>query len=587
MLRRALPVIGFFVCVVALYEMAYVWTLIKTGWSVLPPIVDYPTDQRLYLVLSALRHSSNLVVNPWYGNPVPVDSVPHLHFPVAFVLFRFVHTLFGSWTAAMLVWTAAWAALSFAASLYCLRSLFPDSKQEPVIFGAMVLLFLNSPLVYAAEIRQLPSLAGFFQLRLPLSRFAFPQVIAPAVLAYWGLQARVLRSGSRIGLAGMAVLQLYICAAFPYFLPLVAVGTGIAILLAKRRGTEIGLSWPGVLAFAAVCGVLDLGYLALAGFATSHGNIAFALQFRRELLLASLKPYVLLLVAASILAMYSRASLPARATVAGLALSNAVFAFSDAFVPATAQMSGHVNYLVTLTTWLPLLVFAWRYLEKVDSRYVHYLFLPAVLLIGGWQGFAQYSSNLGVNRYQATSTAELLRLNLTAKDLVIAPAQFSDDLSCSVPLLSPAKTLFTRDAENILPADWVAGEQNVRQALYLEMLGIDSSRLIAYTHPEAPLTRISSIAQFSELEYTISPLAQDRARAQLNVRERLAPVLLQLETNPNIGLRLLTGFDRVVVIDSSDNPLFSRTALDKWVEVEQTYENNGNHVWICKARVQE
>jgi hypothetical protein len=249
----------------------------------------------------------------------------------------------------------------------------------------------------------------------------------------------------------------------------IAAGTVVTIVIVKCRNTEITLSWPTVFIYSAVCDVLDIGYLALARLGKSHGNVEFALQYRPEMVTATIKPYVVLLVIASGLAFYSRASLAARATVAGLALSNALFAFSDAFFPASALMSAHVNYLISLTTWLPLLVFVWAFLDRFNGRLLRAGLIIALVLIGAWESYVLYRANISVNQIQAGAVNELEKLSLTAKDLVIAPAQFSDDTSCWVPLISPAKSLFTRDAENILPADHIKGEQNLRQALYMEM----------------------------------------------------------------------------------------------------------------------
>src|SRR5205814_2216252 len=84
----------------------------------------------------------------------------------------------------------------FFAAFFCLESLFPRAKPRLPLIAAIGLLVLQSPLTYLAEIRQLPSVAGLSELLLPYLRFAIPQVIVPAVLAYLGLQTRVLKCGS-------------------------------------------------------------------------------------------------------------------------------------------------------------------------------------------------------------------------------------------------------------------------------------------------------------------------------------------------------------------------------------------------------
>lgn len=578
----------FIVCSILIYELPYFLTLRKTGWTPLAAVVDYPADQMLYQILSTIQYNSpSEVVNPWYGNPVPAVDVPHLRFPITFLLFRLIHGIFPSWTVAMLVWASIWAGLTFAAAEFCLSSLFPNSDRRLTILGAFGLLVLQSPLTYIAEVRQLPSVAGFYQLWLPFLRFAYPQVIVPVVLAYWALQVRALKSGSKWVLAGMTLLQFAAFVAFPYIVLVIAVGTAITILIARRGKSGVTLSWTTVVLFAVVCGILDIVYLLLVGFGSSHGNVRFALQFRPEMILPALRPYVLLLVAGAGFALASRASLEAKTTIAGLALSNAIFAFSDVFFPATSMMLLHINYLITVTTWLPLIVALWPWFEKFDGRRLRIALTSAFILIGVWEGFASYRSNLSFNALQAAAVEELKGLALTPKDLVVAPAQFSDDISCLVPLVTRAKVLFTRDAENILSADSIRGEQAFRQALYLEMSGITHDRLLLFTEPGSPDSRINPIALFGELGYASSKLPADRAKVRTLVRERLGPMLTQVESDPASASSLFQGYDRVIVIDGSSQPLFKPSAFSPWLKIEQAYERNGTRVWICEPRASE
>jgi hypothetical protein len=583
MSKRAIFFAAALLCSVAVYQLPYLLTLAKTGWSPLPPV--FVADEMLYLNLSAIHHASATeVLNPWYGNLVRAVDVPHLQFPITFLLFHFTHAIFRSWTLAVLVWAAFWAAVTFVAAVFCLDSLFPDSKPFLTITGAFALLVLQSPLVYAEEIRQLPSAMVFLQMRLPYLRFAIPQVIVPVVLAYWGLQVRALKNGSKLTLAGMALLQFALCAAFPYFLPVVALGTGITILIFKCQGKEIALSWPATFVFAIVCGAMDIGYFVLAGVGKSHGNVQVSLQFRPELILPSLRAYVLLLVVAAGLALVSRASLAARTTVAGMALSNALFGFSNVFLPAEAQMLDHPTYIIALTTWLPLLVFGWAFLEQFDSRPFRTALIGMLALIGAWEGYAGYRSSLPTNLLQAAAIEELEKLVLTAKDLVIAPAQFSDDISSWIPLVSPAKVLFTSDGENILSASDTRTEQTFRQGVYLTTAGMTPTLFTSMTESATDF-RFNALVQQGDRAYQRSPLAADRLHAQLLVRERLGPLLARLYSEPALTRDLLAAYERIIVIDSSSNPFFDPPSFSRWLAIERQYEHNGTRVWICRPKL--
>ena len=573
-------------CGVAIYELPYILTLAKTGSSPLPPAFETPADQVLYLNLSALHYVSPTdIVNPWYGDIVRAVDVPHRRFPVAFFLFHITQSMIGSWTTAMLVWAAIWSALTFAAAAFCLDSFLPAKDPFLIVTGALVLLLLQSPLNYLAQISALPSLKGFSNLHLPFVRFLFPQVVMPFALAYWGLQTRVLKNASYYGLGGMALLQLVGLATFPYILPVIAVGTAISVLIIMRRNSEIAVSKPAVLAFAFVCGLLDIGYLSLVGLGESRGVTQYAVHFYPAMIRASARPYVLLLVVAAALAMFSRTSLAARATVAGLALSHALLAFSDVLVPnSTSMIRVHVNYFLTVTTWLPLLLFVLPFLEKLKPRPLRGALIGGLLLIGCWQGFANYRWGLPYNLPQAAAAVEFQQLHLTATDLVIGPGLFSVDISCQVPLLSPARVLFTRDAEDILSADRIRDEQTLRQAIHLEMGGINHNSLVSLTDPSAPLLPLNPIAQFGDLAYLWSPLPTDNLQVRRMIRERLGPVLAQLDSDPTLAYSLLAGYDRIIIIDVRSDPYFSPSAFSNWLAIDKAYETKELKVWTCHSK---
>lgn len=574
--------VAFLLCSILFYELPYFLTLRKTGWQPLPPVLSM--DQFLYLNLSNIQHvSATEVVNPWYGDRVPVSAVGYLRFPITFLLFRFTHVFFHSWMAAMLVWAGMWAGLTFVAGFFCLNSLFPNGDRSLIAIGAFGLVVLQSPLTYAAEIARLPSTSGFLELWLPFIRFAFPQVIVPVVLLYWGLQARALRSGSKWNVVGMVLMQLGACVAYPYIVLVMAMGTAIAIAIAQHRRDEIALSRAAVLTFAMACGVLDIGYLVLAGLGKTNGNVQFATEFRPEMILPAFRPYVLLLVLGAVLALTSRASLAARATVAGVALSNALFAFSAVFFPPSTMMLSHINYVLTLTTWLPLMVAGWAVLEKFDSRPLRVGLSLTLFLIASWESFATYRVNLSVNTLHAAAVEQLEKLALTSNDLVVAPGQFSDDISSMVPLVSSARTLYTPNSENILSLDSIRSEQTSRQALYLALGGMNLSQLISITE-SGKIDLLNSLEQHGDRGYHNSPLEADRQHVRAVLRQRLGPLLSQLQSYPDSANSLFSGYQRVIVIDSSSAPFFQPVAFARWLDIEQAYQRDGTRVWVCRPK---
>jgi hypothetical protein len=566
---------------VLLYELPSLLTLMRTGWEPIPPVLV--ADQMLYLNLSAIHHvSASEVVNPWYGTRVLVVDVPHLMFPVTFFLFRFLHGILGSsWTGAVLLWGTGWTTLTFIAAVFCVQSFFPEADRTLAAAAALALLVLQSPLIYLQEIRFLIANHSLFGIQLPYLRFAIPQAILPLVLAYWGLQARAFKNASAIHLGGMVLLQFAVFAAFPYFLPILALGTGISLLFLRKE--QESLNWPTALLFAACCGALDFGYLFLAGFAKSHANVQFTLQFRPEMILPSIRPYMVLLVVGGGLAFLSRAPLGTKATAAGLAFANAIFGLANAFFAPEAQMLQHPQYMIGIVTWLPLIVFSWTFIEKARVARLRVAVICALVLVGLIEGVSSFRMMLSINLFQKAAFGELQPLNLSEQDLVIAPSRHSDDVSSWIPLMSSAKVLFTGTGENILSARQTQREQTTRQALYLMMTGLDLKSLIARTQMGSSDLEIRPLLQQTDQTYAGSPLAKDQAKLRNALRDRLAPLVSQFEMAPQTTRGILGPYRRILVVDEAGHGFFDPSAFSKWLTIEQSQDANGVKIYFCHS----
>lgn len=569
-------------CVVVVSELPFVLTLVRTGWSPLPPVVDYPADQMLYLNFTVIQHSApRTVVNPWYGEQVPIADVPHLKFPVTFWLFDALRHVFHSWTVTMLVWTGIWSLLIFSAAVFCLRSIAPELDESYAVILAFALVMLRSPLAYLAAFSHLPPWRNFLDLTLPYERFAFPQVALPAFLAYWGFLAEALRSQRWATLAWMALLQFFCCAAFPYIVPLMALGTLAALVIARFQRREQALSLVWVVVFGGVCAALDGSYLLLTGATRSGGNLKMSLAFHPEQILPSFRPYVALLFAVAILAMFSRVSSAGKTVAAGLAIASGLLGFANVIFPQEALMLIHFNYVNALSTWLALFVFLWPLLMNRSRRWLPILSGGLVVLALA-QGYANYVRSLDFNQLQRAAVAEVRQVGLTASDTVLAPANMSDDISCWIPLVSPAKVVFTRDAENVLSPDRIYAAQALRQAFYLQVTGTTYQSFSALTGPENRRPIPGSFVLFGEEAYLGSSLTADRIRGRSLIRQRLLPALGRLESEPQLGPFLFFGAQRIVIIDDDRKPNFVRSALDKWIDIVS--EKHGNGIWLMVGR---
>ena len=566
-------------------EVPFVLTFAKTGWSPLPPVVDYPADQMLYLNFTVIQHSSPAeVVNPWYGDRVPIAAVPHLQFPITFQLFNVLRLAIHSWTGAMLIWTAVWSLLTFVAAVFCLRSIAPELDAAYAVLFAFAWLVLRSPLTYVSAFASLPSYRGFLDLTLPYERFAFPQVALPAFLAYWGFLAKALRKPRWRTLVWMVLLQFAACITFPYIVPLMALGTLLAILIAAFRSNEQSLSLFQVVGFAASCIAIDGLYLLFSGTRHSHGNVELSLGLHPQYILPSFRPYVFLLFSVAIVAMLSRISFAGKAVAAGAAIASGLLGFANVVFPQESLMLIHFNYVNALAIWLALFVFAWPLLAGRSRRWLP-LTAAVLAALAVAEGYANYVKSLEFNQLQRAAVAEVQQLHLTSADTVLAPANLSDDISCWIPLISPAKVAFTRDAENVLPRDRIYGEQAVRQAFYLQVTGNSYESLSALTQPGSTRPIPGSFVLFGEESYLWSPLEADRVRGRSLVRQRLLPAMASL-SNPNTANSIFFGAKRIVVIDDDRKPNFVRSALTNWIDIASEKHENGISVMVGTPRAE-
>jgi hypothetical protein len=388
-----------------------------------------------------------------------------------------------------------------------------------------------------------------------------------------------------IQLAAMALLQFAVCAAFPYFLPVLGLGTAAALVIHKSENKAAGWGWKTVLGFATVCAALDLSYVTAAGLGKSHANVQFTLQFRPEMIIPSIRPFVLLLGLVSGLALASKANTSAKSTTAGLALASMLFGFAGIFFSPQAQILQHPTYLIGIVTWLPLFVFLWPFLEKFRTGPSRGLLICGILVLGLWEAFSAYTAMVPFNVFQRNAISELQQLDLTDQDLVIAPSRFSDDISAAVPLVSAARVLFTGDAENILSASETQTVQTNRQALYLMMTGMSAASLNERTQDNSSDSQIHPLLQQTDQTYEVSPLRADQMKLRQLLRNRMMPRFSELADDPLAEAGILNGYKRILVVDGPDTRFFDERAFAKWLIVEKSYERNGVYVDIWHSRI--
>lgn len=170
------------------------------------------------------------------------------------------------------------------------------------------------------------------------------------------------------------------------------------------------------------------------------------------------------------------------------------------------------------------------------------------------------------------------------RDLVVAPSRFSDDISSWIPLMSPARVLFTDDGENILSAADTRTLQTTRQALYLSFSGMSPALLDAHTRDHSSDAEIHSLLQQTDRTLAGSPMIDDRVKVRRLLKDRLAPIILRLQNDPAASGDMLNGYERIIVIDDNAHPIFNDSAITNYLVISQSYERGGVRIYVCHAR---
>jgi hypothetical protein len=156
------------------------------------------------------------------------------------------------------------------------------------------------------------------------------------------------------------------------------------------------------------------------------------------MIIPAIRPYMLLLAIAGVV-LVSKTSPATKSTVAGLALASALFGFADVFFSPEAQMLQHPNYVIGIVTWLPLLCALWPFYRKLTGTGIQVVIFSMLLSIGASEAYSSSRIMLPVNTFQLQALSELQQVQLSERDLVIAPSRFSDDIASWIPLMSRAR----------------------------------------------------------------------------------------------------------------------------------------------------
>ena len=108
--------------------------------------------------------------------------------------------------------------------------------------------------------------------------------------------------------------------------------------------------------------------------------------------------------------------------------------------------------------------------------------------------------------------------------------------------------------------------------------------LDARTRDESSDAEIHSLLQQTERTLAGSPLMEDRVKVRHLLKDRFAPIFLQLQNDPAASRDIVNRYERIIVIDDNAHPIFNDSAISKYLLISQSYEREGIRIYMCNAR---
>ena len=578
---RIASLVGVLLVTGAIYALPWMAVRIRDR-SILPPAFGpdfyaYLNFSHIFTILGVPDH------DPWYGAPIQ-PKFGHATFRIAFIAFGAVRSLVGNDVVTSIVWSIGWSVL-IAYSLWLLLQALFEQTSALLLFAAtsmMVFFSLSALNVNLAAWFHLLSGTLSDELPLPFIRMFFPQIAIPLLAFYFLFCKLAWDHGQTRAYVTLAVIQIATFVSFPYGSVFIALATLIFLSLgAKRSDFRKKVVQFGILGVVSL--VADKLYL---WFALSHGGPAHqaplgASLFHFDLaqLHAKFGGTVMLLLAISVLLLFSRQRDSSRLMIVSIGLANVFMLVADCIIDPRFLVSHHAGYFVQISLGLELCA-VFCSAEKVFSqRYFKVAAVAACLLFvsnGALASCAAVRRRNERNINLGSFATVMSGLNLSSEDLVIAPGKEVDDMSTAVPLVSRAHVLYTPEAEILLgPGD--ESLMNGRHAAYLYLSGRDSNwvstRLARHLLP----SEILRLGQRFTLESQRRPDLVEK-----DVRDNLLPELLALD-NGVVPLPF-TSSHRVVILDYVSHPIFDDSHVNRLLRVSEDYEIGPIRVRAGSAR---
>lgn len=573
-LSKQWPYVAVIVMILAIYSYPAVRTALTTR-SLRMPAVSAP-DLGLYLSLSKLQSNADgTIVNSFYRISVPASSVGYLKFRTGPILFGYLNHLFQSRLGfSLFVWNLLWWMFLSLSAIWLFNRFLPLPTPELVLAGVSALMLFS-----ITEVGRLLSAPLHFSLSALPGGLAYirpfaPQVMAPLLIVYLGLQIRALAEERVLCWFVMSAVQFAALTCFPYATLLMAGTSAVAtvwyLLFSGRRS-----AWRFVVGFALLCALIDFAF-------AMHGSGGIRYGFPDQSSFIRLQPSLLaksigkfwVLTAILIVATVRNRTLRSEVkwTLVGMGLSNIVFVLGDAFIAERIFfLSDHMGYFYQSTVVIMLAFLVSAYLEEhpgwTDAARPFFLGIIGVCgLFGLLLAEGNYRRNFNHNQELSDLAHWAERSKLTSEDLVITKFVGSAYDSCEfVPLLSPAQVLYCRNAQLALTPEQNRDIQRHREILYLYFDGKDR----AWVNDS---TSFEGYGIYGEVSSYRNP--EEQAARVSVLRREMLPLFQQVEDQDPAVRDFFHRFRHIWIVENSKDPLFVNARLNSYFDI-QSQQNVG------------
>ena len=580
---------GVWIAVVSVYLYPYFLTFLKIGYGEIPPLFD--SDLYLYMNFSLLPISNGEITSPWYGDTINAAAWAYRKFDLSFMVFRFFSSLCGGdLTCAMLVWTVFWVSVIFWAALWLFLEIAGEERKLLIVFSLLFLFFVRVP-----ELSNILKMwLSFFHIddktvvNLTFSRAFFPQASVVFLFLYLYFLIKTLKKSKLSFWLVLAIVQFLALKTFPYLLMILAFMTFLAVVFyffTEREKLKIS----HIVLYAALCAVLDLGYLILTGHTESAGMKTAIIDVDFSRLKYFFKgSMILAIILTSLIAFIKpKSSYASKIAVLSLGISYIALTFSHAFFSPALQIENHIYYFASTIFaieifYLLVQIDAYLTISENIKKALGYAALAAVFAQGVMASHSHYKRYYAENSINYEIFKEIKKLGCDRDTLIITPSFVPSLISpISFALKCESEILYHPDAHFLSSKEKGKDTHKIREAIYYYLRGKDEKWIESVWDPKTDWR-----VQYDLVIPALRLYLRDKNREKfLKMKKEEAKFYYKTYVEDEKRLHMFfRKYKRVVLADFKKDPFFKKDRVDKVLTPLKKEESERMNFYVMEPK---